>query len=285
LSSNLYKRSIMELQQEDKRVIDSNYLLEKRIEELRIKRQQAASRGFVGGLAAEVVQVEGTASEDGQPEAMSGNVIKANEDAKGIIEAARQEAEALLEQARAQADDLILEAKAQAAAEREKTLSEAKRQGYAEGAAQAAKEVERMEQQFRDKTKSLEAEYEKCFSELEPQFVDTITGIYEHIFQVDLHSFKDVLIYLISATMRKIDGSRNFIVHVSKEDYPYVSGQKEKITVGISSTNVTIEVVEDLTLPEGECLIETEGGIFDCGLGTQLAELGTKLRLLSYEKR
>ena len=45
-----------------------------------------------------------------------------------------------------------------------------------------------------------------------------------------------------------------------------------------------MEVIEDISLRKNECLIETEGGIFDCGLGTQLAELSRKLRLLSYEK-
>lgn len=284
MSSNLYKSSFMELQQEDKRVIDSNHLLERRIEELKIKRQQAAARGFVGGLAAEVVELDNPDSREDGTEAVSGNVIKANEDAKKILEDARRQAEELMEQARAQADSLILEAKARAAAEQEKVLAEAKAKGYAEGAAEAAKEAEYLEQQYRQKTKSLEAEYQQYFAELEPRFVDAITGIYEHIFQVDLQSYRDVLVYLISATMRKIDGSRNFIVHVSKEDYPYVSEKKEQITVGISSANVMIEVIEDLTLPEGECLIETEGGIFDCGLGTQLAELGAKLRTLSYER-
>lgn len=284
MSSNLYKTSFMELQQEGKRVIDSNFLLERRIEELKLKRQQAAARGFVGGLAAEVVELDNSGAESDGTEAISGNIIKANEDAKGIIEGAKQEAEAMLEQARSQADSLILEAKAQAAAEREKVLKDARTQGYAEGAAEAAREAEYLEQQYREKERSLEAEYEQHFAELEPQFIDTITGIYEHIFQVDLSSHRGVLLYLISATMRKVDGSRNFIVHVSKEDYPYVSEQKEKISVGISSANVMIEVIEDLTLPEGECMIETEGGIFDCGLGTQLTELGTKLRTLSYEK-
>lgn len=41
--------------------------------------------------------------------------------------------------------------------------------------------------------------------------------------------------------------------------------------------------MKDITLGKGECLIETEGGIFDCGLGTQLSELRQKLKLLSYE--
>lgn len=32
-------------------------------------------------------------------------------------------------------------------------------------------------------------------------------------------------------------------------------------------------------------MIETDGGIFDCGVDTQLAELTNRLRVLSYEKR
>lgn len=114
--------------------------------------------------------------------------------------------------------------------------------------------------------------------------MDTITGIYEHIFHVELNSYREILTYLISTTMRKIEGNRNFIIHVSKEDYPYVSMQKKQIAAGATASNSSVEVVEDLTLGKNECLVETEGGIFDCGLGTQLKELGQKIRLLSYEK-
>ena len=77
--------------------------------------------------------------------------------------------------------------------------------------------------------------------ELEPQFVDTITGIYEHIFDVDLHSYREVLCYLISATMRKTEDNRSFLVHVSKEDYPYVSMQKKQIMAGATAPNSTVE--------------------------------------------
>ena len=133
------------------------------------------------------------------------------------------------------------------------------------------------------KAAGLDAEYQKRMDELEPQFVDTITGIYEHIFDVDLHSYREVLCYLISATMRKTEDNRSFLVHVSKEDYPYVSMQKKQIMAGATAPNSTVEIVEDMTLGKGECMIETESGIFDCGLGTQLSELRQKLKLLSYE--
>ena len=92
-----------------------------------------------------------------------------------------------------------------------------------------------------------------------------------------------MLCYLISATMRKTEDNRSFLVHVSKEDYPYVSMQKKQIMAGATAPNSTVEIVEDMTLGKGECMIETESGIFDCGLGTQLSELRQKLKLLSYE--
>ncbi len=60
--------------------------------------------------------------------------------------------------------------------------------------------------------------------------------------------------------------------------------QKKEIQAESVAGNATVEIIEDISLRKNECLIETEGGIFDCGLGTQLSELSRKLKLLSYEK-
>ena len=49
------------------------------------------------------------------------------------------------------------------------------------------------------------------------------------------------------------------------------------------SKQVTVELIEDATLKENECVIETNSGIFDCSIGVQLEELTKKLRLLSFE--
>ena len=59
--------------------------------------------------------------------------------------------------------------------------------------------------------------------------------------------------------------------------------QKKALLAGIAHA-ANVEIIEDVTLNEGECLIETGGGIFDCGLGTQLSGLEKELKLLSYVK-
>ena len=284
MSNNLYKCRYTNVQQEDKRLIDVNELMEKRMEELHARMQQKEEQGFVSGLNAPDVSVEALFQDAEDSEAAGSNIIKAGEDAETIRGGAKAEAEALLEKARAEAEQILDDAKTSALAEREKVLSDARQQGYTEGLLKAQKEEERLQTEFKEKEKRLEAEYQQYMDELEPQFVDTITGIYEHIFHVELASYREILVYLISATMRKIEGNRNFMIHVSKEDYPYVSMQKKQIAAGAASANCSIEIVEDLTLAKNECLIETEGGIFDCGLGTQLEELGRKLKILSYER-
>ena len=59
--------------------------------------------------------------------------------------------------------------------------------------------------------------------------------------------------------------------------------QKKQIAASVAAGS-SIEVVEDLTLSKNQCMIETEDGIFDCGVSTQLTELSNRLKLLSYEK-
>ena len=156
--------------------------------------------------------------------------------------------------------------------------------GYREGTEKAKAELEHQLQEFQKKEEELEKEYEALFQSMETDVVDAITGIYGHVFHVDLQAYREILVHLISTTIRKIDGNREFLVHVSKEDYPYVSMQKKQIAAGTSSSNSSLEIIEDMSLGKNECIIETEGGIFDCGLGTQLAELEQKLKLLSYSK-
>ncbi|MCM1044561.1 MAG: FliH/SctL family protein [Candidatus Gastranaerophilales bacterium] len=279
---NLLKGYYTQVQADDKRVLRSNELIEQKIAELSARRVEEG--GFTAGLKAETLEIGELPAEgeDGQS-----NVIKLSEDLEKMKAQATEEAEAILSDARTQADALIAEAKEQAELEKDAVLAKARdqgyRDGYEEGQRQAAAEADQLRAQMEQKEQDLEASYQQKYDELEPQFVDAITGIYEHIFHVELQSYREILVHLIGSTMRKIEGGRSFLIHVSKEDYPYVSMQKKQIAANASSPNCTVEIVEDMTVGENGCLIETEGGIFDCGLGTQLTELGQKLRLLSYE--
>ena len=281
LSSNLLKSGYTNLTQDDARVINVNELMLKRLEALGILNQQSTGDGFVSGLTAEVVETDGLLNDE---DGIHSNVIKSGADAENYLEQVRLEAEEIIANANAQAEEIKQLAASSAEQEKTQVLEQARQQGYAEGMEQTRKEAARLEAEYAEKNRLLEREYQQLLDELEPQFVDTITGIYEHIFGVELQTQKEILCHLIASTMRKTEGNRDFLVHVSKEDFSYVSEHKAEVMEGAISPNSTVEIVEDVTLAANECLIETEGGIFDCGLGTQLVELRQKLKLLSYEK-
>ncbi|MDE7353780.1 MAG: hypothetical protein K2O06_12135 [Acetatifactor sp.] len=282
LSRNLVKQVFTVTVSDEKRVIDTNGVLRQRQEKAQLQEKKPVTEGFVSGLAAETIEV----SSAGESE--SGNVIKANDEAKRIEAQAREEAENLLAQAREEAENIRREAVAAAEAEKEQIRENAKKQGHDEGLAQAKAwaeaQAENFRKEYQGKEKQLEDFYQQQLQELEPRLVDAITEIYQHFFHVELSSYRDILTYLITAAMRKADGSRSFTIRVSREDYPYVSMQKKQIITEGGAGSCAVEVTEDMSLEKNECLIETDGGIFDCGLGTQLAELKQKLALLSWSR-
>ncbi len=290
--SNIYKATWVAIQEDEKCIIDSNAILARREEELEareeeIRRYRAASAGesqdvgFTGGIGGEQIDAL-LYDRDGE----GSGLLKAQEEPHmegPTPEELRAEAEAELEAARAEIAQMKQAAQAEIEAQKRSVIDDARQRGYNDGLASAQEQADRMKRELDAERIRLEEEYDRLIDEFEPRFIDTITAIYNHIFNTELENERGILVHLIDSTLRKVESSRTFIVHVSKDDYPYVNMQKKLFTEGAVGGRGVVEVVEDITLRQNECLIETDGGIFDCGVGTQLEELTKKLKLLSFE--
>lgn len=274
------------------RVIDTNAMVENKLKELSFKLAAETdgdagfTEGFVQGIKAEqVAELVGEATENISEEPIneSSEHEIALQQAMQEIEDMRSQALAEIEEARVQ---IIEEAKK---AGYQEGFSQGKKEGYdrghAEGLNSVAKEREEALQEISLRTAQMDEEYQKKMDELEPQFIETLTGIYEHIFHVSLKNSRDLVVYLIANTMRNLEGNSGYLVHVSKEDYPFVSMQKKELIKGTGIPLEAIDILEDATLGRSECMIETGNGVFDCSLGTQLEALNEELKLLSYEPR
>lgn len=288
---NLYKAGWVRVDGDEKCVIDSNALVAERIEEWENLRRANASalpsfeeeegesdEAFTSGIAGEEIDA---LFDDG--EGASG-VIKAGDLSGPNLEEIEAQAERILEEARAEAERILEDARSQSMTMRADAVEEGNRQGFEEGYAKGMAETDGLKQELAERKRALEAEYDELVETLEPRFIETITDVYSHIFGVDLMDNRDILVHLIDSTLRKVESSRTFIVHVSADDYPHVNMQKQALIEGAVAGRGLIEIIEDIALSKGDCLIETDGGIFDCGVGTQLEELTKKLQVLSYEK-
>ncbi|MDD2972102.1 MAG: FliH/SctL family protein [Lachnospiraceae bacterium] len=279
--SNLLKSNYFVVNEGETRVINSNEILDKKLSELYKKDEQNIEefpeddQVFQEGI--DVGQVDALLSEDGAESYLEQNVIKADPEPQGPTP------EELLEQAQQQINEMMEQAKAEAEEVRQQAYEEGQREGYEAGAQELQQKAQEQERQFQERTEQLEKKYLEKQEELEPMFVDLITNIYEHIFHINLADFKEIIVYSIIHVIGTSDGKRDYIVRVSSADYEFVSGRRAQITEMISE-NDTFELVEDVTMSQGECMVETGGGIFDCGIDTQLKGLNKELKMLSFEK-
>lgn len=282
--SNLYKAGFVHLG-EDARVIDMNAILEKRLKEEAERRNRepehelvAAQDGFTEGLNAEKVDV--LLEPDAEAASLQNESIQEQEQLRQEIEEARNELASLqaqIEQEKEQAQLEIDQMKA-------KAFEEANEQGYQEGYQKGLDSVQELQKQCEDERLQQEQEYQKKLEEMEPLMVDTLCDVYSHIFKVEAKEHKELVLKLLQDTLLKVDGTGSIIVHVAKEDYAYVQEQKGALLEEAGMQSSSVEIVSDVTLARAQCMIETEGGVYDCSLDTELAELKRRLMLLAYQK-
>lgn len=196
----------------------------------------------------------------------------------------RTQADVILEQARAQGEQLKTKAKLAAEAEKFELLEAAKKEGYEEGKQKLLDEEQVMVAAFAEKERFLEEQYEKKVGELEPKATEVVIRMLEHLTGVCLETRKGIVTYLVTNALSEADRSNTFLIKVSKEDFEEVKGASERLRA-LFEREVTLEVVQDVLMKKGECMIETDTNIIDCSLGTQLEGLIEDIRLLSVQER
>lgn len=284
MSSNLYKAGWVVIN-EDARVINSNELIEQKLQNAaKMNMHKAASSegeeengGFAAGISASSIDM--LLDSDSESAVLKSASMEELDRTRQELDAAKEE----LSNVQAQIKQLKENAQAEIDDLRERALQEASEKGYQDGYQQGMNEVAALREECAAKERQLEQDYLSKMKELEPEFVRNLTQIYEHIFNVDLSDYHQLVVSLLTDAMQRVDASGNMIVHVAKEDYPQVSSAKAEILEKTGTPKERVEIVSDMTLAPSQCMIETESGVYDCSLGTELSELSKKLRLLSYK--
>ena len=284
MSNMVLKAGYVEIKKSDKRVIDSNDRISDKLktlsEELAFSgySQEELADDFTEGLNAEQV---GMLFDD--PEQAPVQPAFDTAQIEEMIREAEENAAQIVNDANAQHDEIISEAQREGDALRKQAQDDGYREGYDRGYEEGVLKAQELERELNERELLLQNEYEARISALEPQFVEVLSKIYEHVFHVDLSGKTELILYLLKDAIRGIEGGKNFLVHVSSADKAFVDEHKEELRELVSASG-SVEVIEDMTLGQSECFIEAESGIFDCGLDTELELLGKELKLLSYSE-
>lgn len=271
--SSIFKQFIYQTEPGEKvKVIDSNAAIAKKIEEIRKNRKKDE---FVPGLHAEALEeIQGEENEE-----TATSMEELSEKKEQILEEARSEAENILNKAENDAVAIAREAEDERIRVMREASEEGYKSGYEEGVRKSQEELETQMKNLQKEKEELEKEMEEKRKNMEPQLVDTILEVFSHVTHVLTEDKKDLILAVVNSALEEIEINKNFIIRVCPEDAVFLRENREKIAV--SSEEIEVEITEDATMKKGQCMIDTELGVFDCSLDIQLSELIKDIKILA----
>ncbi|HBI62218.1 MAG TPA: hypothetical protein DDY31_13565 [Lachnospiraceae bacterium] len=275
--SNLIKSVYFSVDPSKVRLIDSDEQIEEYIPSI-FEREEAEDFHF---------QTFGESLSEGEEENHSDglSVISMNdvarEEREKISAELQQEREDILTMARQEAEEIVEQARAQAGMIQEQARAEGEKLGREDGKIQAALELEQKRQELEEEYQGLCQELEKQREELEPVFANLVASLVRKITGVVCENKKDVILYLIGNAVRNLEKTKQIIIRVSKRDMGRVSSRKATFK-SLAKDVQELDVVEDASLEENQCIIETDSKVIDCSLDAQLENLEEHIKMLVF---
>ena len=289
--SNLYKAGFVSFDSSEARIIDNNELANKKIEAYQeevLKRQRAQmadEQGLYEEPAGPDDFIPGIDMQQLSQLTEDQSMLESVPDPQFDMEAIQAEADLKIQQAQEQADMILQQAYQEADNVRANAVEQGRQEGYQAGYNEGLMAAQAQQEEIEQQRADLEKEYQQLVDELEPEMVDVLTQIYEHVLGIELREDKGIILHLLKTTLSRIEPGKDLIVHISSDDYDDVMDEKEALDACITSPNTTMEIIEDPLLKENECMIESDSGVFDCSLGVELSEITRKLKLLSFDRK
>ena len=212
--------------------------------------------------------------EDDIPDAATSMEMMYNE----YMQAARLETEEkmdkLLEDARHQAAQIILDAREEA----EEELRRGFRKGFEEGSDEGKRSFdEKTEAKIQEDDKTLKRlldemyeERERTYSSLEGEVTNLAIEIVKKIIYPAEDELENVYMSLIKNALRQMPTEGKIVLRVGAKEYErFFASGAAKIELD-SGTVVTASVLRDVTLEDGDCIIDTDDVTINAGIESQL---------------
>ncbi len=180
------------------------------------------------------------------PRVLKRDVHDAGVEARGIIEAAERQARDILDEAVRLRDD---------------ALEAGRLEGYREGLAEWDDALLGLKRA----RGSLDAKYEAELVRLSVKVAEKIIG-------EELRTRPETIVSIVRECLRGVRHEQSLTVRVSPEEREEVLRQVESLTREVGLRN--IQVTADTSVSRGGCIVESERGIVDARLETQLRRLG-----------
>lgn len=282
MSNPIIYNSLVREDEDNPRLIDSNILLEKKLTMLKEKQEkELRAKLNIGNENGEEI-LDG----DGNPistEALNTSEEAPSfsyEEAEALENEAKEKADEIIKSAHEEADEILRSASEQAEANKSNAREEGRNDGYKEGLIRAQEEVRQAKDDYDKKVEELKKEFSDQRSNMEKELLDVIIEVVSKVFHCEFDGKKDILLYLCNDAISKNGDSKDFLVRIGHDNIEEFQARLPEIQAN-AREGVSISVTEDPLLSGDQCMIETDGGIIDCSLGTEMDNLMRDLKALT----
>lgn len=176
---------------------------------------------------------------------------------KGDIYSASARAREMIQKAQQDAEEIVRRAVEQ----KEKEKQDGYDAGYQEGLAQVTELLVKAR-----------TEYEASLKNASKDMLNLAFKIAEKIIGKALELDKDLIVDIVAQALQTVRQSRQITIRVNPEDAKVLKANREALADALGQGRM-IDVAEDKKVPRGGCIIESEIGIVEAHLQTQLERL------------
>jgi len=198
------------------------------------------------------------------------------------INAAKSETEAkieaILEGARTQAETIISDARVEAEEERERARKEGFEEGLKEGTEEGrrsfdqelANKIREDDEKLQNVLSALNDEKERMLAELEDEVIGLSLEIIKKIFNPPEETLREMFLMQLKNALRQMSTDGKIIIRVGPAEYErFFSSGAATIELD-SGITVHASVIRDVSLNEGDLIIDTDDVTVNAGLESQL---------------
>ncbi|HEX2947140.1 MAG TPA: FliH/SctL family protein [Clostridia bacterium] len=209
----------------------------------------------IGELSDKEDEEEEDVSESADPELLQENV--------------KHKCEMMTREAELEADRIIDEARRAARDEAQKITEEAWQKGYAEGIEAAAAQSRDILAQAEEIRCEAQKEHEEMIAGMEEEMLRLVMAAARKVVAGELATDRDVIVRLIRDALPKCSNKEGAVLRVSPDDAENLAENRDELLADIEGAD-GLEIKKDRTLHKGDCIIETQFGSVDAGVGTRL---------------
>ena len=203
-------------------------------------------------------------------------VKRRTDEVQSLKRQAQDEADKIVAEAQEKAGQIEAESRDAFEAERKEAEEQGRSAGRETGFAEGKDEVERLIGRTQIVLQRAQDKRTEILEETEQEIINLVLLIARKVIKVISENQKNVIISNVVQALRKVKGRGDIVIRVNLADLK-LSTEHLKDFIKLLEGARSVQIVEDSSVDEGGCVIETDFGEIDARIASQLAELEAKI--------